>query len=1344
MKLQVTMVKTSLIILLAVFSSADISYGTETVVENRYGVDTNSPSYAEAPILADSINPFTKAGYHDECTAFAWGRAYDRLGWDVSPRGNACSWWTTTYAHYAQHPANEPRANSFAIWWNPENSCDVSGPITGHVAYVEEVDGDYVYINEANIGSAGYNGFTKRLTKSDMLQRGSLILKGYLYLDSPFSDYWYWDFDNQGTEDWNAMNVYNQGIFHPNSTDAYWQLGSSFSPHKRSIVSPVLNTINTSEFNAIEITFGENEHQHDGVTALCPTVVYAWFMMNLDGVMKWHGPVTIPWVEGRGTPGSQNTYRGSIPYSGQIQRVRFDFDKDSPVEDAKIYIAKISFVYADAEQDFYILSGTITDPNGSYWYVTARETSGANLGNNTSVSTKYFEMALFPGNYDVSCSSTININGGGSISLSSPVQNVNVTQNTPIDIVIPSNYQIVHITGYVTDEQGLGIQNMNIYANDYKSCSSSSYSDQNGFFDLSVIPGTYYIQFYPPAGSIYTSTYINNVVIADDTDLGNIVFNSLIRYLITGNFVDASGIKAFAGFSYAYVYAYNYDNQDYQYSNTDDGYFEFNLSVGNYSIYAYLYNSYTNGYTSTNSTYQTITIPDTDILSILLPSYDYYIMEGTVTDTNGIAQPNVSIRANESNGRCNGYGYSDANGHYSLKLIPGQYSMTVTSPPATYPPFQINNVIIKGDCQRNIRLSRDYSILDAAISQLNPGLDVALDVFDIINQADTLNYNITVESAKKLLEIILNWAGSEMSVTVYDPAGNLYGTFRSTQPPVKVDIPNPAAGTWRCEVTAIDVPYDNYPFAFVAGVTANQAPFAAAGGPYSGYVGSAKTFDASGSYDSDGDVVLYEWDWNNDGVYEQSSTSATISHTWALAYNGTIRLRVTDNGGLSATNTTTVNITAQIPNYTLSAAVTGGHGTVSPTSGTYTQGTVVSLAATPDSSYRVKAWHGTNNDTSKATANTVTMSTIRTVTVEFEAITVTTYTLSASVTGGHGTVSPTSGTYTQGKGVSLTATPDSNYRVKAWHGTNNDTSKATTNSVTMNTIRTVTVEFEAIPAPTYTLSAAVTGGHGTVSPTSGTYTQGTSVSLTATPDSNYRVKAWHGTNDDTSKATTNSVTMNTSRTVTVEFEAITVATYTLSASVTGGHGTVSPVSGTYNQGTVVSLTATPDSNYRVKGWHGTNSDASTATTNSVTMNTNCTVTVEFEMISGQTYTLHASVLNGHGAITISPLSSGPYLQGTVVNLSATPEEGYIVKAWAGTDNDTSTANSNTVTMNADSTVTVEFTGSVNAEEKKGGGGGGGGCFISTSVSDCTTSHSLTFLVFACMIFGGLYRKYFCN
>lgn len=152
------------------------------------------------------------------------------------------------------------------------------------------------------------------------------------------------------------------------------------------------------------------------------------------------------------------------------------------------------------------------------------------------------------------------------------------------------------------------------------------------------------------------------------------------------------------------------------------------------------------------------------------------------------------------------------------------------------------------------------------------------------------------------------------------------------------------------------------------------------------------------------------------------------------------------------------------------------------------------------------------------------------------------------------------------------------------------------------------------PIIQYQLVASVTGGNGTISPTSGTYNSGTSVTLTATPNAGYRVLAWTGTANDTLKTTMNTVTMNANRTVTVAFELIPPTQYHLTATVVGGNGTVSPASGDYNAGTTVTVTATPAAGYRVKSWTGTNNDSSTATTNTVTMTAAKTVTVTFELI----------------------------------------------------------------------------------------------------------------------------------
>ena len=45
----------------------------------------------------------------------------------------------------------------------------------------------------------------------------------------------------------------------------------------------------------------------------------------------------------------------------------------------------------------------------------------------------------------------------------------------------------------------------------------------------------------------------------------------------------------------------------------------------------------------------------------------------------------------------------------------------------------------------------------------------------------------------------------------------LYGEYSANSPPTTVEIPEAEVGQWSFEITAMDVPHDDYPFAFVVG-----------------------------------------------------------------------------------------------------------------------------------------------------------------------------------------------------------------------------------------------------------------------------------------------------------------------------------------------------------------------------------------------------------------------------------------------------------------------------------------------------------------------------------------------
>lgn len=85
-------------------------------------------------------------------------------------------------------------------------------------------------------------------------------------------------------------------------------------------------------------------------------------------------------------------------------------------------------------------------------------------------------------------------------------------------------------------------------------------------------------------------------------------------------------------------------------------------------------------------------------------------------------------------------------------------------------------------------------------------------------------------------------------------------------------------------------------------------PIPSAGGPYTGKVGETIVFDGSGSFDPDGWIVLYEWDFESDGVFDFSSAGPTAEYAYTAEFSGVVTLRVTDNDGNTATGTAPVEI----------------------------------------------------------------------------------------------------------------------------------------------------------------------------------------------------------------------------------------------------------------------------------------------------------------------------------------------------------------------------------------------------------------------------------------------------
>jgi hypothetical protein len=155
--------------------------------------------------------------------------------------------------------------------------------------------------------------------------------------------------------------------------------------------------------------------------------------------------------------------------------------------------------------------------------------------------------------------------------------------------------------------------------------------------------------------------------------------------------------------------------------------------------------------------------------------------------------------------------------------------------------------------------------------------------------------------------------------------------------------------------------------------------------------------------------------------------------------------------------------------------------------------------------------------------------------------------------------------------------------------------------------------------------------------------------------------------------------------ITVSNGSVTLREFTLSVTVDGqGSVAKNPSQATYSYGTVVQLTATADAGWVFSSWGGDLSGS--ANPASITMNGNKSVTAHFTQ---NQYTLTVT-LDGSGSVAKNP-SQATYSYGTVVQLTATADAGWVFSSWGG--DLSGSANPASITMNGNKVVTAHFSDS---------------------------------------------------
>jgi len=143
--------------------------------------------------------------------------------------------------------------------------------------------------------------------------------------------------------------------------------------------------------------------------------------------------------------------------------------------------------------------------------------------------------------------------------------------------------------------------------------------------------------------------------------------------------------------------------------------------------------------------------------------------------------------------------------------------------------------------------------------------------------------------------------------------------------------------------------------------------------------------------------------------------------------------------------------------------------------------------------------------------------------------------------------------------------------------------------------------------------------------------------------------------------------------------------YTIAMSK-NGNGTITPAAGdhTYNAGSTIDLTATPDQGWQFEKWEINGNTVNTSSTQ-ITINSNTTAVATFTKI---TYTLTVSHV-GNGTVTPTDGETTHDADATVT-LTATPDQGWQFEKWEINGNTVNSA-STQITINSNTTAIATFT-----------------------------------------------------
>ena len=389
---------------------------------------------------------------------------------------------------------------------------------------------------------------------------------------------------------------------------------------------------------------------------------------------------------------------------------------------------------------------------------------------------------------------------------------------------------------------------------------------------------------------------------------------------------------------------------------------------------------------------------------------------------------------------------------------------------------------------------------------------------------------------------------------------------------------------------------------------------------------------------------------NNEIMGSATINNGTANITFAApGQTGTATLTVF--GYNKITYIATINITgggSTQYNITVSANPTNG-GSVTG-GGTYQQGQSCTVSATANAGFTFTNWTENGSVVSNQANYTFTVNNNRNLVANFQAQPQN-YTISVSANPTNGGSVTGGGTYQQGQSCTVSATANSGFTFTNWTENGNVVSTNANYTFTVTGNRTLVANFTV---QSYTISVSANPVLGGTVSGGGTYQQGQSCTVHATPNTGYTFTNWTENGNVVSTNANYTFTVTGNRTLVANF---TQQQFTITATADPtSSGTVSG-GGTYNYGQSCTLTATPAAGHEFINWTKNGQQVSTNSTYTFTVTESATYVAHFQLQSF-VVTTTANPVEG-GVVT----GGGTVHYGNTANIQASPNAGYNFINW---------------------------------------------------------------------------------